>query len=260
LVASAVELLFDCVYLFFDSIIVNGRDCVEVMSQWQTKGGGEGVYAPHFLSKEHFTRSGNEVGTSSAMVDVRLQYLGNAGPMQGLDIFVPTLINLLSESDRLQLAMFGNAIPALELHALDESISQRIKSCSAVDFKNRHTALRKAEYGLVTLAPGMYGLAVPSKAWFALAAGLGLIVFGDKGSELDLILSENPELGVFIASDQLDGAASKIMAFIAHDLEHYETRRRQGMKFLQKCEQDAVQAYTELFGNLKSPHIDGLHR
>ena len=259
-VTRALLWLYKRVYSAFNAIVVNGRDCVEVMKQWGKCASGKVVYVPHFLLEEHFTTIREEPSAATEMAVVKMQYFGNAGPMQDLARYAPELIKLLSELDHLHLIMIGNAKTAVSSNTLPELVSLRLKTSPGVAFKDRHLALSGSDYGLVTLAPGMYGLAVPSKAWFALAAAQGLVVFGDKGSELDLVLAEHPQLGVFIEADRLDGAACKIQAFLARDQQDHENRRQLGLSFMGKCEQEARTAYSTLFNNLTSPHQDEIRR
>lgn len=259
-IAATLVWIFGRVYAAFDAIIVNGRDCLDVINRRKKRARCRVIYVPHFLLEEHLPPRATDTGAFADTSQLRVQYLGNAGPMQGLSRYMLLICNLLSRRTSLNLAMFGNAASSIEMGMLTESVTRRIKTCPEVAFEERHFALGAAEYGLVTLAPGMYGLAVPSKAWFALAAGQGLIVFGDKRSELDLVLSENPRLGVFIASDELDEAVAKITTFIAHDQQEYETRRYLGLEFLQKCREDAVRSYAGLFHDLTSMYPDQVNR
>ena len=247
--------VFGRAYSAFDAIIVNGRDCLDVINRWKSRAECRLIYVPHFLSEEQFLPRGTDENDLAKKNQLIVQYLGNAGPMQGLHRYAPLMISLLSEIDSLQLTMFGDAARYLEADMSTESAAHRLKVSPEVTFEDRHLALVEAEYGLVTLAPGMRGLAVPSKAWFSLAAGQGLIVFGDAGSELDLVLSENPRLGVFVASDQLDEAVAKIKNFIARDRRSWGGRKKLGATFLQRCQQDALKSYTALFNDLASVRL-----
>lgn len=254
-VTAALVWVFDRAYSAFDAIIVNGRDCLDVINRWKSSAECRLIYVPHFLSEEHFPPRGTDANDLATKDQLIVQYLGNAGPMQGLHKYAPLMIGLLSEIDTLHLAMFGSAACYFEADMSTESAARKLKVSPEVTFEDRHLALVGAEYGLVTLAPGMRGLAVPSKAWFALAAGQGLIVFGDAGSELDLVLSENPRLGVFVASDQLDEAIARIKNFIARDRRSWEARKKLGATFLQGCQQDALKSYTALFNDLASVRL-----
>ena len=245
--------LYNEAYSTFNAIVVNGRDCVEVIKKWGKCADSNVIYIPHFLLDENVTKPTSRSSATTDMAEVSMQYFGNSGPMQDLARYAPELIKLLCELAHLHLIMIGNAETAVKPTALPASVSLRLKTSPGVTFEERHLALSRSDYGLVTLAPGMYGLAVPSKAWFAVAAGQGLVVFGDKGSELDLVLADYPQLGVFIEADRLDGAAYKIQSFLGRDRQDHENRRRLGLKFIQSCEQEARLAYIKLFKNLTSP-------
>jgi glycosyltransferase involved in cell wall biosynthesis len=53
-----------------------------------------------------------------------------------------------------------------------------------------HSLIAAADTHLISLAPGLYGCAVPSKIYGILAAGRPVIAAVDEGSEIDLILKE----------------------------------------------------------------------
>jgi len=54
----------------------------------------------------------------------------------------------------------------------------------------RNKVLSSCDISIVSLKQGMYGLGVPSKAYFALAADKPIFVISDTGSELERLLRE----------------------------------------------------------------------
>ena len=50
------------------------------------------------------------------------------------------------------------------------------------------------DVSLISLSPGMYGLAVPSKFYFSISAGKPVLCLVDEGSEIQLVMAEH-ELG-----------------------------------------------------------------
>src|SRR5690606_9779854 len=52
-----------------------------------------------------------------------------------------------------------------------------------------------ADISIVSLAPGMKGLGVPSKTYFNLAADKHVLYIGEPGSEVWQLIEDNPEIG-----------------------------------------------------------------
>ena len=67
-------------------------------------------------------------------------------------------------------------------------------------FENKNEMLFKGNVAIVSLAKGMRGLAVPSKAYFSLAANKPILAIADKNSELELLINENKNIGWFCTS------------------------------------------------------------
>ena len=63
---------------------------------------------------------------------------------------------------------------------------------------------------MVSLASGMKGMAVPSKAFFSLVADKPIFVVGENGGELDLLIRDNPKAGWFCDIENKFQIAKKI--------------------------------------------------
>jgi hypothetical protein len=66
--------------------------------------------------------------------------------------------------------------------------------------------------------PGMFGLAVPSKAYFSMAADKPLLVIGDEGAELERTVSTHKGLGWFCKAGDPVALARKIDEICDFDL------------------------------------------
>ena len=95
-----------------------------------------------------------------------------------------------------------------------------------ISFKDNNVGLNACDIAMVSLAPGMSGLAVPSKAYFSLAADKPIFVIGDPDAELDLLLKENEGIGWYCSS-YISGDIAKMLDNICdQDLTKYRNKPR----------------------------------
>lgn len=114
---------------------------------------------------------------------VVLQFAGNIGRVQGLDLFFDSLTRLKNKSFSLILIGSGAQKPILE------SIKARfcLNNIFFLQPKPRSQQqefLNACHIGLVTLTSGMYGLGVPSKVYNILSAGKPVLYVGDSNAEI----------------------------------------------------------------------------
>lgn len=83
---------------------------------------------------------------------------------------------------------------------------------------------------MVSLAPGMSGLAVPSKAYFSLAADKPIFVIGDKGAELESLIEENANIGWYCGSYDTAEVAKMFDEICDLDLSTYQNKPRNVIK------------------------------
>jgi len=77
------------------------------------------------------------------------------------------------------------------VNAASKKNADQITFVGSYDREDQWRILGDCDIGIVTLAPGMYGLGVPSKAYNIMAAGKPILYIGDVNSELDRVLKEH---------------------------------------------------------------------
>ena len=90
-----------------------------------------------------------------------------------------------------------------------------------IDFKDNNIGLNACDVAMVSLAPGMSGLAVPSKAYFSLAADKPIIVIGDHDSELKALIEDNTGIGWYCYSHNSSEVAKLIDKICDLDLSKF---------------------------------------
>jgi glycosyltransferase involved in cell wall biosynthesis len=170
-----IRRLFDKAYSRADRIIALGRDMAEVLRR---KVGG---------------RVPIEIVENWADVDsirplpfpdgpIRLEYAGNIGRVQGLERLVSEL------PDGVELHFYGTG-------AMEDKLKQMAKPnvfFHGPYFRSQQQeVLGACHLAVVTLAEGMYGLGVPSKAYNIMAAGRPILYFGPADGEIGLMVREH---------------------------------------------------------------------
>lgn len=112
------------------------------------------------------------------------QFFGNIGRVQGVDNIVEA-IKLIEPSKRPKFLFMGDGAYANQLsHAIETLKDSNIKYIGSVQQSEKSKGLNAGDIAIVTLAEGMLGLGVPSKAYFSMAADKPLLAIMDENSEV----------------------------------------------------------------------------
>jgi glycosyltransferase involved in cell wall biosynthesis len=218
-----IKRIFDWAYASADDVITIGQDMSEVIAQ-KIPARADRItlienWADHPMV-ERIPRNQSMISTMGLSDRIVIQYAGNIGRAQGLLEFV----NLVSsvKNDVIQYVFRGSG--ALS-NLLQEAIQGRHTFMFESPYPRSHQScfLGACDIALVTLAPGMYGLGVPSKTYNILAAGKPILFLGPKGSEIyRLIKSYN--IGWAFDWDEADQLIQLIDKWSIHDLYAIEAR------------------------------------
>jgi len=169
-----------------DDLIVVGRDMRHLFEKKTQKNKPINVitnWADHEIvfPKENFDLKGYY--SLQIENEIIIQFAGNIGRVQGLDLLFNTIEHLQNEHSHFIFIGSG----ALKDSLVKKSESMKFKKVHFFPPKSRNDQqlfLNACHIGLVTLSPGMYGLGVPSKVYNIMAAGKPILYIGDKNSEI----------------------------------------------------------------------------
>ena len=196
-----VKFLFHKSYLAADSVVVIGRDMykhflsigvekinLNIIESW---------YEPDVLNvpKEKDVSIINNLGWNDKII---YQFFGNIGTVQDIRNVLSAIDYIDRDDVAFLFAGFGSEVSSLQKY-IENNTSANIHYYGAVPQEDKMSLLAACDVSIVSLVEGMYGLAVPSKAYFSLAANKPLLVVGDQGAELDLLLREH-QVGWFCQS------------------------------------------------------------
>ncbi|WP_151798571.1 glycosyltransferase family 4 protein [Acinetobacter bereziniae] len=132
------------------------------------------------------------------------QFFGNIGRVQGVSNIIEA-IKLIESSKRPKFLFMGDGAYVEQLnHAIETLNDPNIQYIGPVKQNVKSTGLNAGDIAIVTLADGMLGLGVPSKAYFSMAADKPLLAIMDEYSEVACMIRahqigwvvppENPKL------------------------------------------------------------------
>lgn len=169
-----VKRLFDKAYSHADRLLAIGRDMASVLREKA----GEKVQVEIV---ENWGDVENIHPLPFPPGDIKLEYAGNIGRVQGLEKLVAGL-------------------PAgIELHFYGTgAMEETLKKCNIPNVffhgayfrSQQQEVLGAAHVSIVTLSDGMYGLGVPSKTYNIMAAGRPIVYFGPENGEIGLLIKE----------------------------------------------------------------------
>lgn len=158
-------------------------DKVSFVSNWASTD----LIFPHLKSENELIL---ELNWKSNIV---FQFFGNMGRLQG----IPNLLKAieLTEHKAARFLFIGCGSESKDVEYVAKSVNkkvgyERINYYGRLDLEKNNLGLNACDVALVTLSSDMFGLGVPSKAYFSLAADKPILYVGDKGTELEQLLSE----------------------------------------------------------------------
>ncbi|MEC5171962.1 glycosyltransferase family 4 protein [Chryseobacterium nepalense] len=194
IIYKLIKRIFDKAYSKADQLIVLGRDMqkvienkikrytktskVSIIENW---GDINGIYS---VPKE------NVFDQTSPLLDkIVFQYAGNMGRVQGL----LELLEIIKQVDNEKLAFYFVGDGALKKTMIDYVNLHKLKHVyfdGSYSREDQLSVLNKTDIAFVSLAEGMFGLGVPSKAYNILASGKPILYIGEENSEIDLLIKE----------------------------------------------------------------------
>ncbi len=231
LIFKLTKRLFDYAYNRADKIIVIGRDMSDLVSK-KTLGKTPITFIPNALDLEDFKIEENDTllkDYKHGKKKIIFQFFGNMGIVQGLDIVLEAIS--LAKSKNVKFNFIGSGSGSSIINKfIDENPHLDLELFPQVPFEKNTEILKDCDVSIVSLASGMKGLAVPSKAFFSLAADKPIFVLGDTGGELDLLIKDNPKAGWFCDIGNKSHIAKKIDEIATCNLEELKGFPRQSIE------------------------------
>lgn len=141
------------------------------------------------------------------------QFFGNIGRVQGVDNILEA-IKMIEPSRRPKFLFMGDGAYVNNLTQAIETLNDsNIKYIGSVQQSEKSKGLNAGDIAIVTLAEGMLGLGVPSKAYFSMAADKPLLAIMDENSEIACMIRKFG-LGWVVSPEDPEVLSKKILEII----------------------------------------------
>lgn len=135
-------------------------------------------------------------------------FFGNLGRAQGVSNLLDALA--LVRSPQARFLFIGDGAEKMEVKRFVDTVGKKNSFYfGRLDLEENNLGLNSADVSIVSLSKGMYGLGVPSKAYFSMAADKPILLIADEGSELERLLMDY-KLGWFCKSGNPKVLSEKI--------------------------------------------------
>ena len=205
--------VFDSVYASADDIIVIGRDMKDLV--YNKTNHNKITVIPSWIDEKDITlqaKNNNSILTELGWQDeqkVVFQFFGNLGRVQGISSLMKA-IKLMKRAEDAQFIFIGDGVYVDELKSLiSESNNKNIIYYGSVSQENKSIGLNACDISIVTLADGMLGLGVPSKAYYSMAADKLIFTIMDKNSETYQMVEEN-NIGWVVETSNIEEIAEML--------------------------------------------------
>lgn len=178
-------------------LIVIGRDMKALLSD--KIGNSASIdFVPNWASTEKIAvepKSSNEIIAELGWQNnVVYQFFGNMGRLQGIAQLLDAIE--LSKHTNSRFLFIGcgseSAMIRHQIYKMNKDCGyKKAHFFGRLDLAKNHIGLNACDVSLVTLSSNMYGLGVPSKAYFSMAANKPILYVGEPKSELALLLAEH---------------------------------------------------------------------
>ena len=189
--------IFNWAYNSADTLIVIGRDMQEVVEK-KIQDPSKTVFIPNWSDTDNIFPVQKKDNPILKRLGVEDKFVfsvaGNMGRTQGLDNILEAFnLNCLGE-DSVFLFMGSGAKLETVKEAIAKNNLQNIKVTGWIPEEEQNAMLSACDVAVISLAEGMYGLSVPSKSYFNMAAEKPLLMIADPRSEIARVIQEN-EIG-----------------------------------------------------------------
>ncbi len=187
-----LEKVFSFVYRTPNHVTTIGRDMMEMLLDKGVRRSKVSVipnWADHTeisIIPKHENSIIKELGWQNNLV---FSFFGNIGRLQGIPNLLAALELVKSESVKF-LFIGGGAEQKLVENYVNSKGKHNCFYFGELPLLENDIGLNCCDVAMVTLGEGMYGLGVPSKAYFSMAANKPILLVADVGSELELLLQE----------------------------------------------------------------------
>lgn len=204
---------FDKFYAAADRRIVIGQDMKDLIDQKVNN--HESIIVQNWIDHRDIEvqqKENNEILKKLSWQDKGpiFNFFGNIGRVQGIDNIIQAL-KLLPQPKRPKVLFIGaGAYENTLKQAITDLNDENIKYIGSLDPTRKSDGLCAGDIAIVTLADGMYGLGVPSKAYYSMAADKPILSIMDENSEVSSMVKHH-RIGWTVPAGNPEQLAAKFL-------------------------------------------------
>lgn len=195
--------IFNLVYAQANHIIVIGRDMETVLRQKNYK--KEITVIPNwvnFKEIELLDKNNSElIKTLNWQNNIVFQFFGNIGRVQGIDHLLKAIQLVKHPQAKFLFIGGGSAVELVKSYTENDKSFNKVAYINELPSSQRSLGLSSCDIAIVTLSEGMFGLGVPSKAYFSMAANRPILAIMDENAEVACMVKEH-QIGWVESSNQ----------------------------------------------------------
>lgn len=185
--------IFNIVYMQADHIIVIGRDMEKVLREKKYK--KEITVIPNWVDFgeiELLDKSDSPfIKKLNWENDIVFQFFGNIGRVQGIDHLLQAIHLVKNPQAKFLFIGGGSAVDLVNNYInSNQNVNNNIAYIGELSSSQRSLGLSSCDVAIVTLAEGMFGLGVPSKAYFSMGANRPILAIMDDDAEVACMVKE----------------------------------------------------------------------
>lgn len=245
--------VFDWAYAQADLLVVIGRDMQELITE-KTHGQVPTVLIPNWCDVDTIVPSSKNGNPIIRKFDLETStvfaFTGNFGRAQGIETLLKAASLVTRKDFKLLFIGEGAMRPMIEKY-IRENPEGNVIYAGSYPAAEHNVFLNACDVAVVSLGDNMYGLGVPSKSYYNMAAAKPLFFIGNQHSEIARVIHEN-QIGWNCSSDQPESIATAI----DHICEEKDTFAIVGKKSRQTAETNfsksiILEKYKKLLGEYR---------
>lgn len=195
--------IFNRVYAQADHIIVIGRDMEIVLRRKKFK--KDITVIPNWVDFNEIQilekKDSEFIRQLNWGNEIVFQFFGNIGRVQGIEYLLEAIKMVKHPKAKFLFIGGGGAVDLVKYYIESNKVKNNVIYLNELPSNKRSLGLSSCDVAIVTLAEGMFGLGVPSKAYFSMAANRPLLVIMEENAEVACMVKEH-NIGWVDASKQ----------------------------------------------------------
>lgn len=190
---KVIKKIFDWSYSKVDVLVVIGRDMEEVILK-KTNASVKIVLIENWCDYERIIPSNklkNKLLSDLNLVNKKIfLFAGNLGRVQGIENILNA--SMLVKSEDFILLFIGDGVMKQYIQEyITHNKCKNIIYAGSFPQNEENIFLNACDVSLISLSESMYGIGVPSKSYYNMAAEKPILYIGDEKSEIARVVSEN---------------------------------------------------------------------